>query len=683
MMTAFFRSAMTLPNLTRLGYSFRMKRIAAFFVLLFAAGLLSALAQQSADDQYLNIYGAMQQADGLAGSGDLRAALAQYTGLQAQLQQFQDDFPDWNPKIVTFRLKYLAGKIADLTAQLPAPVPTNTVQNVPTLYVNIGGNYVSAATATNAVPVIPNGATEAELADLCGQIKALQSANTTLLAKLKEALGVQPAMVEASELTRAQEQIQALMKENDLLKADAAQAQNAPAVDTNALVQAQAQIEALTEENATLKAQAARPLPAPVVMVDTNSLFLAQTTLADVRQKLADETDRADKLSLENAALQTRVQSLLASPAALEALHEENAMLKNQLAALQTTATNAPEMDQLDAELKQARLQIAALQSDTQVKQLEKAALENRIQQLQMASTNADALPPETDQTDNEARISELTQERDDLLAKLGEANKQLYGTKKQDLVAQVNQSTDEIRTLRERLAVDEAQTVPYTPEELALFQQSAPQLSTGAAQQKSINEMPAGSAGLVDEAQNFFNAGQFDRAESDYLQILQQDENNALVLGNLAAIEMQEGKLESAEKHIKTALAQDPNDAFNLATLGYLKFRQEKYDEALDILSRAAKLDPQNPEILNYLGVTLSHKGLRTQAETALRKAIELNPDYAAAHNNLAAIYISQEPPLVELARWHYQKALEAGQPHNPELEKALAEKGAMTTTP
>ena len=184
-------------------------------------------------------------------------------------------------------------------------------------------------------------------------------------------------------------------------------------------------------------------------------------------------------------------------------------------------------------------------------------------------------------------------------------------------------------------------------------------------------------------EAQSFFTARQYDRAETDYLQILQQDENNALVLGNLAAIEMQEGKLEEAEKHIKTAIAQDPDDAFNVATLGYLKFRQEKFDEALDILSRAAKLDPRNPEIQNYLGVTLSHKGLRAQAETALRRAIELNPDYAAAHNNLAAIYISQTPPMVELARWHYQKALDAGQSHNPELEKALAGKAEPMAAP
>jgi Tfp pilus assembly protein PilF len=546
MVTWLFRHARTLPSLKRLGYSFGMKRITAFLILLFAAGLLCARAQQSADSQYLNLYSTIQQADGLAGSGDPRQALAKYTEAQAQLQQFQNAFPDWNPKIVTFRLKYLAGKIADLVTQLPPPA------------------LVATNTTTDAGPVKANAPADAELTTLQGQLEALQSENTTLIAKLKEALSAQPALADAGELARAQEQVRSLMKENDLLKAGAADGHAGTTTDTNA------------------------------------------------------------------------------------------------------------QIDRLD--LKQARLQIAALQSDAQVRQLENAALENRLQQWQ---TNA----PKTDQKDNEMRIHELTQERDALLVNLGLANQRLSGKKKGDTAVQLDQLTDQVRTLRERLAVAEAQPSPYTPEELALLKQAAPQLVTGPVQKKSIKQLPAGSAGLVAEAQGFFTAKQYDRAEADYLKILQQDENNGLILGNLAAIEMQEDKLDDAEKHIKAAIAQDPDDAFNLATLGYLKFRQEKYDEALDVLSRAAKLDPQNPEIQNYLGVTLSHKGLRLQAEAALRKAIELNPEYAAAHNNLAAIYISQTPPLVELARWHYQKALEAGQPHNPELEKALAAPAASAT--
>jgi Flp pilus assembly protein TadD len=332
------------------------------------------------------------------------------------------------------------------------------------------------------------------------------------------------------------------------------------------------------------------------------------------------------------------------------------------------------------------RKQIAALQSAAAVSFLEKSALENRVRQLQITAVNSAPLPAPSlapSQAENEARIQALTQERNNLLAKLGEANQELYGRRKQDAAARINVLTDEVYTLRARLTVDEAQVIPYTPEELALFQQSAPQLANRNAQKKSIKELPGGAAQLVAEAQNYFSARQYDKAADDYQRILQHDENNGLALANLATIEIEQGRLDDAEKHIKAAVVQSPNDAYNLSTLGHLEFLREKYDEALDALSRAARLDPRNPEIQNYLGVTLSRKGLRKQAETALRKAIQLDPNYGPAHNNLAVIYISQQPPLVELARWHYQKALDAGQPHNPDLEKILDAKGAPVNPP
>ena len=644
-----------------------MKFFAAFVMLLLVVGLSPARAQ-NADDQYLIIYSLIQQADTLAGSGDARQALAQYNEVQGELEQFQKAFSDWNPKIVNFRLKYIAGKIAEVEAQLP-PMPTNSPANVP----------LQSSAATNANPEIASSSSDAEVAELRGQVQQLRSDNAMLATKLKEALAVQPAAADPRELAQAQAQIQSLMKENDLLKADLAEIKN----DTNnalaaaELAKAQEQVQSLTRENDLLKADMAQARTNTVL--DTNALVEVQAALAEANKKLSEQTVRADKLTSDNAALQTRVQSLLATPDAMAALHEENAMLKNQLADLQSSsATNPPEIDRLNSDLKQARLQIAMLQSDTQVKQLEMAALENRLEQLKAATNAIVLLPPSDEQAINLARIRELTQERNDLLAKLGEANKQLYGSKKQDAVARINELTDEIKTLRARLAVDEAQAVPYTSEELAFFKQAPPQLANPDAEKKSLNELPAGSAELVAEAQTYFSAKQYDKAAADYQKILQRDENNSLVLGNLAAIEMEQGKLDDAEKHIKAAIAQSPDDAYNLSTLGYLKFRQEKYDEALDALSRAAKLDPQNPEIENYLGVTLSHKGLRVQAETALRKAIQLDPNYAAAHNNLAVIYLSEQPPLVQLARWHYQKALDAGQPHNPELEKAMDAAGA-----
>jgi Flp pilus assembly protein TadD len=149
------------------------------------------------------------------------------------------------------------------------------------------------------------------------------------------------------------------------------------------------------------------------------------------------------------------------------------------------------------------------------------------------------------------------------------------------------------------------------------------------------------------------------------------------MVLANLAAIELEENKLSDAQQHITAALAKSPNDAYNVAMRGKIEYARGDYSDALQDLNHAAQMEPNNPETQNYLGLTLSHLGRNEEAEAALIKAVKLDPNYAPAHNNLAVIYMAEFPPLPELARWHYQKALAAGQPRNPDLEKLLAEKG------
>jgi tetratricopeptide (TPR) repeat protein len=322
---------------------------------------------------------------------------------------------------------------------------------------------------------------------------------------------------------------------------------------------------------------------------------------------------------------------------------------------------------ELAAQLKAANAQVASLQNAVTVVTLEKDALENRVQQL---SAELKKLPA----TDYDDRIRNLTKQRDELAGQLAQAGRKVP---RRAAAAELAVLTNEVQSLRARLAVDEAKPVPYTPEELALMRQNAPS-PNGEPAGRSLQALPSGAAELVASAQQHFAKHEYDQAEADYLKILARDQNNGLVLANLATIELQDNKLAEAEKHIKAALAQSPNDAYNLSTLGYLKFLEGKYDEALDVLSRAAKIDPNNPEIQNYLGVTLSHKGLQAQAEAALRRAIEINPLYAPAHNNLAVVYLNETPPMPLLARWHYEKAVAAGQPRNPDLEKLLAEKGA-----
>jgi len=278
-----------------------------------------------------------------------------------------------------------------------------------------------------------------------------------------------------------------------------------------------------------------------------------------------------------------------------------------------------------------------------------------------------------------------LETERFDLAKKLDAANKELYGRKGRAAGAKVEELTTQVNTLRARLEVYEARAVPYAAEEFALFKQ--PQAVLAAADpkagKKSVKELPRGAAALVAEAQREFAAKHYDKAEEKYLEVLRQDEKNTFTLANLAAIQLELNRLDEADKNVQKALALDANDAYSLSIVGYLRYRQGRYDEALDALSRSAKINPQSAEVQNYLGVTLSQKGLRGPAETALRRAIQLDPGYGAAHSNLAVIYAAQQPPLIELARWHYQRALGTGQPRNADLEKLFEQKtGAATTT-
>jgi len=497
--------------------------------------------------------------------------------------------------------------------------------------------------AVPAEPVVPAPATNesgpatAKLQDqmdnLQAQLQSEQTENRNLQAKLKEALAAQPAAVDANELVKAREQIRWLMKDNDLLKASR----------TNQ----------------------------PVQMVPPST---SRDLLVEYVRKYSAEHQRAEKLAAEMAALQQSFsKSAPADSATVATLRAANEKLKLQLVSFLAAATNAPVVEKLTAELADARSQIATLKATVRTVTQQNVALEKQVHEL------SDEMKASAD--DFAKRIRQLTQERDDLLAQLAAADKKISQTNSAADVAQIMALNDQVNALRARIAVDEAKAVPYTADELALFRQAAPTPAPVVTEKKPINEMPAGSAELVASAQRHFASREFDAAEADYQKILERNQNNGLVLANLATIELQQGKLADAEKHLQAALAQSPDDAYNLSTLGYLKFREEKYDDALEVLSRAVKIDPNNPEIENYLGVTLGHKGLRVQAETALRKAIQIDANYAPAHNNLAVIYLNQTPPLPQLARWHYQKALDAGQPRNPDLEKMLAEQGASVT--
>jgi tetratricopeptide (TPR) repeat protein len=271
-------------------------------------------------------------------------------------------------------------------------------------------------------------------------------------------------------------------------------------------------------------------------------------------------------------------------------------------------------------------------------------------------------------------RIKKLEQERDDLRKKLEAATKELSARQAKMTPARALETEKQLAAMRAKLDVLEANPVPYTPEEAALFHvpKSKPVETVSKSARNASKDLPPGSSALYAEAKRYYSAKEYDKAEDRYLQVLRQEEGHVPTLANLAAVELELNHLPQAETNIVRAIAIAPDDPACLAILGNLRYRQAKYDAALDALS-ATKADPKNAEAQNYLGLTLSAKGLRGPAETALRKAIQLEPRYGDAHINLAVIYATQKPPLLALARWHYQRALDAGAKPNPDLEKVL----------
>jgi Flp pilus assembly protein TadD len=389
-------------------------------------------------------------------------------------------------------------------------------------------------------------------------------------------------------------------------------------------------------------------------------------------------------LQAENNLLQAKLQeSLAARPAEVDPtefararerigqLEKEKELLRVQAEQAKAKQPQAAEL----AMLEQVRGELEATKKQLRDNVATVAALTQDNQRLQSERADTEAKSSGKPQSDN-GRIKDLEKERDSLLQRLNDANKELYDVKSRGQAAQFETLTNQLGNLRARLEVFEARKVPYTKEELALMDKSAAPKLAATVDPKSTKksrELPAGAGLLISQAERAFAQKRYAEAEEKYKEVLRMDEQNPVSLANLAAIQLELQKLNEADTNLKKALTISPEDPYPLSLMGMLRFQQGNYEQALDALSKSAQLDPKNAETHNYLGITLSQQGQRDAAETALRKAILLNPSYAGAHHNLAVVYATQRPPFIELARYHYSKALGLGQPANPDLEKQI----------
>lgn len=161
--------------------------------------------------------------------------------------------------------------------------------------------------------------------------------------------------------------------------------------------------------------------------------------------------------------------------------------------------------------------------------------------------------------------------------------------------------------------------------------------------------------------------------ARKEYEKLLDLAPDNMAGLVNLGMVEFAAGNYPAADKALKRALSLQLNNATAWQTLGLMEMEQGHLDAAFADLAQAALFEPANARTRNFLGVVMGRKKWIYGAQDELRKAVEIDPDFADAHFNLAMSFLENDPPAIELARRHYYRAVELGAAADPEVEKIL----------
>lgn len=108
--------------------------------------------------------------------------------------------------------------------------------------------------------------------------------------------------------------------------------------------------------------------------------------------------------------------------------------------------------------------------------------------------------------------------------------------------------------------------------------------------------------------------------------------------------------RTKDARALLDTVLRDDPNNVLAHETMGYLEFRQGNMKAAQKWYEQAVKLDSQSYLAHYYYAVmTMRSEGPShmADAEAGLRTAIKLNPTFAPAYDQLAALYAMQHVKL------------------------------------
>lgn len=678
-------------------------RSSAFLSVLFlalVAGHVFAQAGGEAGDQYFKGYLLKNDAERLEQAGDLATAQQKYQEAEQIIAGVARNYPTWQPEVVSYRLKMIEAALQRLATKGATPMPPalGTLPAAPTY------QPAPPAPATGqplpgtqplAAPQTPSGAPANPLEAFNLQWQAMQKQNSELRTRVElYERGYNGALAERD----------GLLKEKDMLAKRAQELMSTiGAMERDS-----------TTANATNLQQIAK-LKDELKMVNE---------MTGSRQKQLDEKDKAiASLEAEKKALiekQKKTEDELASvkkdnvpKGDFDKLLADNKRLKQELDTAQEQVIALKKSgEKKDTEIASLKTQLGGIQGELAKLRQENNAYQGQVAELTTKLKEMDArLAQSSKKGDKSPASGKLAEEnqalRNVILRQLRQQERQRQA--KELVIAEMKKMENSSQQLMENLEAMTSAKIVITMDEEKLFSTqelqeiaaaTGPRATLIASSNKSHRSEKAEESGsssqsttagvnnealsqLMEKASRSAAAGDYKAADQSYQDALRADPKNSVALLSLAIIKQIQHQYDDAKVLLQKCLVYDPDNEQAHYRMGVCYFQQSQFPEAMSSFEKSLAQNPSSARSHHYMGIIASRMGNRDRAESEFKQSLAIDPKYGDAHFNLAVLYATSEPPNWNLARQHYQNALDRGIKADPTLEKLLKQSNTPVPTP
>ena len=168
-----------------------------------------------------------------------------------------------------------------------------------------------------------------------------------------------------------------------------------------------------------------------------------------------------------------------------------------------------------------------------------------------------------------------------------------------------------------------------------------------------------ARAQGLLEAAEEDFNAGRLVQAEQKYAEILMLEPDHVLAYLNIGKAYQAQDKIERAEWAYRKTIEINPFYVFGSIALAKLHIASGRYKDAIKTIEKLKSWYSKDAEAHVYLGLAYSFLKKNKQAEKAFKEALKLDPLLPQAHY-YSGLYFAKNQP--SQASKHLKKFLKLG---------------------